>query len=173
MKKLYSLLILTLCFAWLASCSHKDSDVPQGMKIASGEYSDYNLYVPEKWTVETSTGVITAKYSDSVMVNVTMTAASLIDGVSTLDEYWNWFRESFEQNITGFQEEANEDMLLDGHAAKKYIYSGAVAGVDVKYLQCICIKDKAVYIFTYTASPEQYDQYTDDIDRMLETFTFK
>lgn len=88
------------------------------MKIASGEYSDYNLYVPEKWTVETSTGVITAKYSDSVMVNVTMTAASLIDGVSTLDEYWNWFRESFEQNITGFQEEANEDMLLDGHAAK-------------------------------------------------------
>ena len=58
-------------------------------------------------------------------------------------------------------------------SGQKYIYSGAVAGVDVKYLQCICIKDKAVYIFTYTASPEQYDQYTDDIDRMLETFTFK
>ena len=172
MKK-FSLLFLALCLIALAACSKKASDAPNGMQTASNEYSDYHLYVPENWTVETSTGVITAKYSDSIMANISMMALSLSSETTTIDAYWSSFKETFEQTIVDWQEEASEDMLLDGHAAKKYVYTGKVASIEAKYMQVLCIRKGAVYIFTYTASPDKFDDYLNDINKMLDTFTFK
>ncbi|MCI8332300.1 MAG: DUF1795 domain-containing protein [Clostridiales bacterium] len=172
MKKI-SLLFLALCLTLFAACSKNESDVPNGMKAASNEYSDYHLFVPDSWTVETSTGVITAKYSDSVMANISMMALSLGSESTTIDAYWDSFKETFAQTIADWQEESSEDMLLDGHAAKKYIYTGTVASIEAKYMQVLCIRQNAVYIFTYTASPEKFDDYINDINKMLDTFTFK
>ena len=36
-----------------------------------------------------------------------------------------------------------------------------------------CLKDSTIYIFTYTADPEQYEEYLPDAEKMLEHFKFK
>ncbi|MCI8589505.1 MAG: DUF1795 domain-containing protein [Clostridiales bacterium] len=172
MKKI-SLFLLVLCLLAFTACSRKASDAPNGMQTASNEYSDFNLYVPDNWIVETSTGVITAKYSDSVMANISMMALSLSNDITTIDAYWDSFKETFGQTFADWQEETTEDMLLDGVAAKKYIYTGTVASIEAKYMQVLCIRQGAVYIFTYTASPEKFDDYVNDVTKMLDTFTFK
>ena len=173
MKKSILSMFVLLVATVLTACSGGDADAPQGMQRISNENVDYNLFVPDKWTPETSTGVITAKYSDSIMVNVSMTAATLTDDIANVDDYWAWFQNEFKQNITDWKEESSEEILMDGHAAKKFIYTGSVASVDVKYMQAICIKSGVAYIFTYTAAPDHFDAYVNDANKMIENFTFK
>lgn len=173
MKKHIIPVILAITLLTFASCAKTEVDVPQGMQRASGEYTDYNLFVPDSWQVETSTGVVTAKYSDSILVNVSLMAATLENKEQTPDEYFDEYSEKFSTVYEDFNIEAREDTLLDSHAAKKFVYTGKVTGVDAKYMQVVCIKSGIVYLFTYTASPDRYDKYLPDVEKMLEHFSFK
>lgn len=175
MKRLICAVALLLTVASLVSCSAEIPDVPEGMIEVSGDTVDYHLYVPDDWTAETSTGVVTAKYSDSILVNVSMMAATTTEEVTTAADYWAQFSESFESSFENFELiEENTAMLLDEHEASRYVYKGTVAGsVSVQYQQIICIKDSVIYLFTYTADPEKYDEYLPDVEEMLENFCFK
>ena len=134
---------------------------------------DYNFFVPDSWKVETSTGVATAKYSDSILVNVSLMAATLENKSQSADEYFNEYTEKFASVYEDFNIESRDETLLDSHAAKKFVYTGKVTGVEAKYMQVVCIKSGIVYIFTYTASPDKYDKYLPDAEKMLENFSFK
>lgn len=175
MKRSICALALLLAIAFLVSCSSEIPDVPEGMIEVSNDTVDYHLYVPDDWTAETSTGVITAKYSDSILVNVSMMAATATEEVTTAADYWTQFSESFESSFEDFEIiEENAAVLLDGHEASRYVYKGTLAGsVSVQYRQIVCIKDGVIYIFTYTADPEKYEDYLSDVDDMLENFSFK
>ena len=172
MKNIFKPLFLIFAVIALVSCSSGGEDVPAGMKLASGDYLDYRFYVPEKWIVETSTGVTTAKYSDSILANVSVMAMTLDKDIATPEDYWNSFNEYFLNNISEWNLESSEDSVLSGYAAKKYVYTGSFGGVSAKYMQVICIRSGAVYIFTYTADPEKYEEYLSDVEKMLENFTF-
>lgn len=175
MKKLLCAIALLLVLASLASCTPKIPDVPEGMIEVSNDKVDYHLYVPDDWTAETSTGVITAKYSDSIMVNVSMMAATVTEETKDIESYWSQYTDNFSSTIEGFELlKENEAVLLDGHEASRYVYKGTVAGsVEAQYQQVICIKDGIIYIFTYTASPDKYEEYLSDVEDMLKNFKFK
>ena len=68
--------------------------------------------------------------------------------------------------------ESDEACLLDGHEAHKYVYTGKFSDVSAKYMQTVCVKGGAVYIVTYTASSEKYDEYLSDVEKMIEEFRF-
>ncbi len=173
-KTILSILALLIALS-LTACSGENSDEPQGMQRISNEYVDYNLFVPDKWTPETSTGVITAKYSDSVLVNVSMTALRLPDDIGTPEEYWESFKEDFGTVFDEWELLSDEATTLDGHAAHRYVYAGYPLGLDVKvqYAQTVCIRSGALYLFTYTAEEQQYEKYLPDVEQMLEHFSFK
>lgn len=90
MKKTLSVLCALLCAFSLFSCG-KDSWVPAGMKLVSTDAVDYTMYVPEDWTVDISTGVVSAYVSNTDRSNVTMAAFNLSDDNSTMTalEYWD------------------------------------------------------------------------------------
>jgi len=62
MKKLIALILtFVLCIGVLCSCSNNDQSAPDGMKsVQSSDNLDYNIYIPEEWTQDLSTGVISA-----------------------------------------------------------------------------------------------------------------
>jgi hypothetical protein len=175
MKRILCAIALLLALTSLAACSPEVPDVPEGMIEISNDKVDYHLYVPDKWTAETSTGVITAKYSDSIMVNVSMMAATATPETADIESYWNQYTDNFSATIEDFELiKKNEAVLLDGHEAARYVYKGTVAGsVEAQYQQIICIKDGVIYIFTYTASPDKYEEYLPDVADMLKNFKFK
>ncbi|MBQ8696265.1 MAG: hypothetical protein IJ519_00970, partial [Clostridia bacterium] len=111
----------------------------------------------------------------SIMVNVSMMAATLPEETTDVQSYWAGYTESFGSAIEDFELiKENEAVLLDGHEAGRYVYKGTVAGsVEAQYQQIICIKDGVVYIFTYTAAPDKYEEYLGDVEDMLENFKFK
>lgn len=173
MKKYTYIIALLLALTTLVSCSRGTTDTPPGMQEASTDVVNYDFFVPDDWTVETSTGVITAKYSDSITVNVSMMAATAPDGIEDAAAYWDYYRDTFAATFTEWELISDEASLLDEHAAHRYVYTGAVGGSQVhKFMQTVCVKDGVVYLFTYTASPDRYDEYLQDAESMLEYFKF-
>lgn len=196
--KLIFLVISMLLIVFTVSCGEKDNWVPKGMKKVSTDAVDYTIYVPESWTVDISTGVISAYVTSTDRSNITMIAFNLEneDADMTADDYWtkyeNELRQTFpDMEYTVIQEDgetteitiaesetASTDkytptsILLNGFSANKYIYTASVTGVTYKYMQVICIRGGIAYLFTYTTVPENFDIHLEDVDRILENFSF-
>ncbi|MDD4772628.1 MAG: hypothetical protein PHZ09_03390 [Eubacteriales bacterium] len=178
------LLVVGLIAILLFSCAEQDNWIPKGMKKASTEAVDYTLFVPDGWTVDISTGVVSAYVSALDRSNITMIAFNLENENSdmTIDEYWEKYegemRTTFPDMEMEHESTSAEDgmnpvsMLFDGFNAKKYVYTATVTEVKYKYMQVICIRGGIAYIFTYTSIPENFDTHLEEVDRILETFSF-
>ncbi len=186
------LVIILLCTAFIMSCGNgKDNWIPKGMKIASTDAVDYILFVPDTWTVDISTGVVSAYTTDRS--NITMIAFNLENENKDLtpDGYWKKYEPELRQTFpdmeysaiqngaetTGDTTEISDNfvpvtMLLDGLPANKYIYTATVTGVKYQYMQVICTRGGIAYLFTYTSIPQNFDIHLDDVNRILENFRF-
>ncbi len=170
--KIYILTVLLLVCAALTGCSGKGEDVPAGMQRASDDYVDYDFYAPSSWLVGENDGCINVRKSDSVLANVSVMAARVDSDITDPASYWEKFKSDFEGAFTDFSLESDETCLLDGHEAHRYVYTGKFSDVSAKYMQTVCVKGGAVYIVTYTASSEKYDEYLSDVEKMIEEFRF-
>ena len=82
MKKSLSLLLTAIItVSILTSCANKDTNVPEGFKEISDDAIGYDLYVPEDWISDISTGITSAYFSNTDPSNISMTSsfASAID----------------------------------------------------------------------------------------------
>lgn len=196
-RKTKILLIVGLIALLLISCAEKDNWIPKGMKEASTEAVDYTIYVPDNWTVDVSTGMISAYVSEQDRSNITMIAFNLEndDSEMTVDEYWEKYESEMLMTFPDMEyiDEMKNDtadetastaaitgngvtptsMLLGGLGANKYIYTATVTDAKYKYMQVICIRGGIAYMFTYTSIPDNFDTHLEEVDRILETFSFE
>ncbi len=174
--RIASLFLALLTLLTLASCSASDLNPddgwhPAGYKLASGEHVDYNLFVPEAWTVDISTGVTTAFTAGG---NVSMVATSVEKG-TTLAAFWKEYETQFDPAFVDFKYvNEGQDILLDSGKvpAKKYIYTATVTGNAYQFYQVIAIIDSTAYIFTFTALAPKFDSLVAQADAMIGYLTF-
>ena len=190
---------LVLCMITFASCSGADDYVPAGYKKASNKNADYDLFVPEGWSVDMSTGVTTAYASDRSNIsfvgfelddtiirfdpvasteetddsNVDDTAKDASD-IKTVEDYWKYYESAFESTFSNAEYLINgENMLLSGIEAKKYVYKATVTGLEYIFMQVVAIKDKTVYVFTYTARENLYETHLEDVGDIIGYLNIK
>ena len=192
-KALIVLLTLIICTMGLVSCSSADDYVPAGYVLASSKDVDYKLYVSDTWVVDMSTGVTTAYVSSSDLSNISFMGfeldSSIIninngegqtssetdgevdkDDIVSVDDYWQYYASSFEQTFSDMVYETEGDNFLLGSnklKAKKYVYTATVTGIKFRFLQVVAIQNKTVYIFTYTAREEAYDNNIEKVNEIL------
>ena len=176
MKKLIALILtLVLCIGVLCSCSDNDQSAPDGMKaVQSSDNLDYNIYIPEEWTQDLSTGVISAYCKSSDLSNISMTQFNLED-TDTLDKHVEDYVAELEANLDEFKlsEGYPQKTLLGGVAASKIEYTAKLAGNEYKYAQIICIRKGTIYFFTYTSNANNFDSHAEDIKNILDNFSFR
>lgn len=191
--KIFLLAICLLITAFAASsCQSKDNWVPKGMKKITTSAVDYTMYVPESWTVDISTGVVSAYVSSNDRSNITMIAFNLENANATMSiaDYWAKYEGELLQTFPDMKytdevttaETAAEttsdskyvpvSMVLGGIAANKYIYTASVTGVTYKYMQVICIRGGVAYLFTYTVIPENFDNHLAEAESIVANFSF-
>lgn len=190
MKKILSILIILAILLTFASCSREEGEAPVGMKNAAGEANDFYLYVPDDWIVNTSDSdlMASARVSENDSSNITMIGyADAENQYKTIESYWEYYSKELESRVfdkvkdseTGEEKSsftltnAGENTLVNEKAAKKYEYSGKVAGIDLCYMQIIIKKDNVFYIFTYTSTPDLYSRHDTEIETILKFFEFK
>ena len=127
-----------------------------------------------------------ARASESDPSNITMIGFE--DGsreYADIDAFWAYYKNELATRIFDFAGEGDErattfnltlegeGLMLDDIPAKKYEYSGKVAGGDFSYMMVIAKSDSVFYIFTYTSTPSLYENHKDDVDALIKYIEFK
>ena len=170
--KIASTLAATLIAASLLfGCGTSSTEI-MGFKEISTDGLSYDLFVPDEWITDISTGVSAAYYSEFDYSNISVTAFELTDIIS-LEDYWATYEPDLKAVFADFEytREAKETKL-DGVRAMEYEYTGTIAGGSYKIWQIVAIKDARVHIFTYTAELTKFDSHVEDVIAMLDYFKF-
>ncbi len=173
--KLSALLCVILTAAALfCGCTQQDGEAPMGFKEISNDGVSYNLYVPDEWISDISTGVTAAYYSNVDPSNVSVIAFDLTaDTATNIEGYWATYEPSLKALFSNFEYVGEPDKIkLDGTDATAYTYTGTLTDVQYKVMQVVTIKDAQVYVFTYTATAEKYDTHFEDVWAILGYFDF-
>ena len=191
MKRMVSVLLAALAViscALLSSCGSESEDgVPKGMKIASAESASYKFYVPTSWQCDVASGATTAYYSITDTSSVSVMVFTLENSDSDASDWWKSFEADFKNVYTDFELISEEEAVLDGAPASRFVFSGALVHKDeksgeetkdvFKFMQVAAVKTKKlsapeVYVVTYTSSPEVYDSHIEEVNKMVEEFRF-
>ena len=183
-NKVLSVLLICMFVFALASCGSDSAgtgDVPTGMKPLSNDITDYVIYIPQDWTPDVSTGVVSAMAYDRTNVNVIEVTAD--EDVNSVDDFFADYEVQLKDMLKDYKLETDPvNTKLGGFDAKEYIYSGSIGGSVYKYRQVISLVNKSfagitndyrVYMITYTATEDLYDTHTEEVDKIINSFSFK
>lgn len=179
LKRIFALFAaVCILAAGLCSCNKETvSEVPEGMKEASGENVDYNFYIPEHWTADVDNGATTAYYSESDRSNVSVMTFSANYTDDTLASWWQSFESDFQNVYTDFEVISTENVVLDGIPALKTVFKGTLEDYEYQFMQIAAVKGQAlsrpqIYVFTYTSVPDAYESHLEDVQSMIDAFDF-
>lgn len=168
-----------VCLSVFTGCSSgSDSWHPAGMKLASSEDADYKMWVPESWTVDMSTGITSAYAGSGDYSNVSVAAQNLSgeQNYLTPSEYWEIYKTDLEETFPDIaydeDTEGGISLLLDENAAMKYSYTATVTGTEFHFISVVCIRSGTVYLITYTAQPAIYENHLEEVQNILDNFSF-
>ena len=188
MKRILSLALVMISIFTLASCSREEGEAPFGMIKASSDAAEFYLYVPNDWVVTTEENSLmaSARASESDPSNITMIGFEDGSGeYADIDAFWAYYKNELASRIFDFAGEGDErattfnltlegeGMIIDDVPAKKYEYSGKLAGSDLSYMMVIAKIDSVFYIITYTSSQSLYSKHADKVNALIEYIEFK
>lgn len=91
--------------------------------------------------------------------------------MSVEDYYKLVVKPQAEKIITDYKEISQEDVNINGWLGKKIIYQGTQSNYTLKWQQVLVIKEKMVYLLTYTAADDTFKQYSKVADELMNSFT--
>ncbi len=171
MKKIISILLIALVCLGVSACAF-DSDVPDGMQLASNDKVAYCLYVPNTWSLGAASEYASAYYSleDPSNVSVFFYAP---ETDMTVEEYWASFEAEYKATFPTMTVIETSNTLLGERAAGKYIFTANVSGEDYKFMQYIAEYGGMIYMLTYTAPIDNFDLHTQEVQAIADNFKFR
>ena len=148
--RLIAALLAVLTVFSFAACGAGADGAPVGMTLASPDFAGYRLYVPSSWIVTQSGGAVSAYVSETDPANVSIMSWEMPYYDSTVEEWWQGYTEEFSTVFTEFVQESDESTVLDGTAARKYVYTGTLGANTYRYTQYAAVRAGVVYLITCT-----------------------
>lgn len=150
---------------------------PNGMIGISGDIVDYDLYVPDSWIADEASGAVSAYRSSEDPTSISMMTWSLPYSDSTLADWWTMYQEDFTLVFDDFTLVSNENVLLDGTPAEKYVYTGRLGDTVYRYTQIAAVRNTAVYLLTMTEldaiSEETSATHLEELSKILDNFRWR
>lgn len=150
--------LLLLACALLASCG-SDDGAPEGFYLVSDPEADgYYFYVPDEWSNQRASGVVTAYLSDLSTANIGV--AYVTTDKTDMAAYWDTSEEELRREFTDYAlaEEMPETLTVADRPAYLYRYDGTYAGVRYGFHQYFVLvgddPSAGMYVITYTASKD-------------------
>ncbi len=180
MKKSLILLIFALILPLaLTSCKkeEKDETIPDGMVRLENAGGDYTLCHLEEWIIDRNDGMLMLHFSETDASSISVSAfAPPRDSVTSLPEY---LEGDYKNHILStlptaeFDDEGFAQASVSGRDARRVEFEATVAEKNYRFMQTITLgPDGYIYIFTYTSTPAIFDSHLEDVEKVLETFSF-
>ncbi len=174
---LAALMLLTLVIS--ASSCKKDGGTPDGMQNVSAPGVPFDLYVPEGWISQVSSGISGARVSNTDTSNVTVTLY-MPDTEMSAETYWQekclpeYTPAQGHVGLPGFTViEEGTDTTLGGVNAKKYVFTFEMDGVKYQLMQILAVEGSMIYTLQYHATEAAYANHTEVVDNIRSNFRFK
>ena len=161
----------------------KDADgyILVSEKVLSG----FNMYVPESYKVDYSSGLVSVSHPDGTNITLSETTYP----ATTQDEYWANRRESLIAVVdkvinpeSGESESSFSEIkapykleVTGADAAVAYEYSYTLDGTEYRVYQVLMRHGTIgghVYVFTYTAPVTSYESHLDEMNSILNKIEF-
>lgn len=144
-------------------------------------YSDkgFSIRLPETWeqkegfmgtTVMTLSPKETA--TDAFRENANVAVEAVPRG-TTLPDYFSLSLGNMRKMMTDFKKHEEDEATLDGQPAKRVVYSFRVGEMNLKTLVYFTVRGKRAYVITATASPETFDDYRPQFEKITQTWRFE
>ncbi len=191
--KILSLLLVTaLLCCFVTSCKNGNDDTPQGMKKIGSEANTYSLYVPTTWEEKSSTSFTSAACPDKNNISlqvlsvrgvfsngnegyVIMTNTGTYEDINKYfeKEYYPYLESTFaEIELDTEETNATTQKFGDSTYTAKYVYNIKVDNVDYRIMQILSAHDSSIYIFTYTATKENFKTHQAEVELIVNNFKF-
>ena len=140
--------------------------------VSDKTLSGFDMYVPDSYKVDYSTGIVSVSNKDGVsmsMTQLTYTGVTFIDYWKTRMDNINAFANGTCKGVRPLDASGIEDLKLPGtNKAKAYEYTYTLDGVDYHVYQVIVIESGVNgYVFTYTAEEQYYQKYLLDAQAVV------
>ena len=170
-KKTIIALLVLLAAVSLFSCYEQDSDIPDGMQLASVEGVPFKLYVPKNWAINYGNGISGAYLSSSAGISVTVDVFDC--NGKELDEFAVSSIEDYKNTLDSFEIISEiSDTTLDMRAAKKVKFSAEYEGAKYAFMRVFAKYSDNFIVFSYKSSKDYFDIYLPEAEAMLEVFKF-
>lgn len=146
---------------------------PNGMKLASTDERAYRFFVPQSWIINDRTEATAAYASETDSSNVSVQMYMTGDSTETVEKHWERLETSYKTMFSEYNLISDEEIKMDGVAARKYTYTVTSGGQEYKMLQAIVRKGDMFYCITYTALTENFDIHMTDVAKMIESFDIR
>ena len=183
LTKLIALALAIFAILSFAACRKKDTGIPDGYQLVGadedgnltdvGEAKDYLFYVPASWKIDINGTATSAYVSSGDPATVSVMTWTPPNTDLTPADFWATFVEDFEKVYSDFKIEKEDDVLLDGEAARSVIFVGSIGENAYRFRQVTAIRGGLVYVLTYTNLEAQFDEHDGDFDEIVGYFKFK
>lgn len=170
--RLIAALLAVLFAVSFSACAADPAGAPAGMALASPDFADYRLYVPDSWIVTQSGGAVSAYVSETDPTNVSVMSWEMPYYDSTVDDWWQGYMEEFTTVFTDFTLESAESTVLDGVSAQKYVYTGTLGANTYRYTQYAAVRAGVVYLITCTELTTAETDHSTDFAEIAANFVW-
>lgn len=176
MKKISTLILFAIFLTLILTGCGNEAGVPDGMKaLESSDELAYNLYIPESWTQDLSTGAVSAYSGKDDMANISMTTYEIEEAGKALSVICDEYVEKLKETVGEFEycEGSPSNITFGNTPAEKIEYNASLTGEQYKLMQIFCAKNGRLYIFTYTSISDKYDEHKEEVQSMIDNFEFR
>ena len=172
MKKILAALLVLVMLVGTVACS--SDGTPDGYMLVSLEDEIFNLYVPQTWQNNASSGVSSAYYAQGS--GIIVSAISQKSGTTgiQLSDYIAAAIESYEDTLIDYEQITEpKATTLGAMAAYTFDYKAKVSE-DIVRFRCVIAKNENMFTtLTYCAPEAEFEQLLSDFDGIVAAFTFR
>ena len=172
-KKITAVCLLLALLLCAVSCAKDEDQTPEGMKLASKTGEPFRLYVPEAWTLNTTSGISGACLyytTESVSTLVTARFATLTDATETLTDYVNRRTAVYTETVQSFAVTARRDVVLSEQPALQVDYTAIINGTAMTCREIVAFyKGDAISLHWYVAT-ELYESMAESLKQIEKEF---
>ena len=176
-KRFVGLAVLGLAFlsALLAGCSSGGPEPGRYYKKQEG----FSIRFPAEWEQkENVMGTVVIALSpaqgadDAFRENVNVTVETLQSPMD-LEKYLELSMANLKDLLSAGQEPEVSDTTLGGEKAKRVVYQTTMGQINVKEMLYLAVKGNRSYAITCSATPDSFDAYKAQFERIVGTFRFE
>jgi len=185
MKKIFSFALLASFLVLLGCGKAIPSEVTSDKNQSTSNFQTYesktdkfSIQFPREWTFQENVyGASVMFFSPLAKDDILRENLGIIkkelDKEYTLTDYYTITQPELQKLIPNFTEVSNETLQINGIDAQKLIYKGTQGDVKLQWEQVYLIKNKVVYIITYTATEDTFDEYIKDVETTIGSLELK